>query len=346
MKEKAVAILIFALFVISSIPVMRVKASPTVWNVPMQFPTITAALTSGLVMPGDTIHVWNGAYVENPLVSIPNIKIIGQSVGGVTVTAAGPGPCFQIFAPGVTIMELTIICPVPFPGTYGVYIFPSSTACKIWNNVIKNFDYGVVIVNSPNNEIIGNDISNSAVVLGPPGPLGSCSAAIMIQGAGAVGNQVRGNEVGQTAPDWYGLGTWGASGNTITLNNFWAIMNFPAAFFAIGDANTWDSSGTGLTVGNWWTGFWPPPYIIGGPNIDFFCHPIPYTWAAYPWDINRDGKCNMVDIGTAARAFNTQWSMPDWNPKADMTGPSGVPDGKVDMRDIGLAARNFGWIIP
>lgn len=57
------------------------------------------------------------------------------------------------------------------------------------------------------------------------------------------------------------------------------------------------------------------------------------------------GKIDMRDVAKAARAFGTEPGDDDWDPEADITGPTpGVPDGKVDMRDISLVARHFGEV--
>lgn len=62
-------------------------------------------------------------------------------------------------------------------------------------------------------------------------------------------------------------------------------------------------------------------------------------------DLNHDGKIDMRDIATVARAFNTMPGDPLWNPAADLSGSTpGVPDGKVDMRDISFLAREFGIV--
>jgi hypothetical protein len=63
-------------------------------------------------------------------------------------------------------------------------------------------------------------------------------------------------------------------------------------------------------------------------------------------DMNEDGKVDMKDIAYIARRLQTTPASPLWDPKADITGPMGVPDGKVDMRDLSLAARNFGKKAP
>jgi hypothetical protein len=54
-------------------------------------------------------------------------------------------------------------------------------------------------------------------------------------------------------------------------------------------------------------------------------------------DLNHDGKINMWDIATVARAFGTRLGDPLWNPAADLDN-----SGKVDMRDVAIVARAFG----
>jgi hypothetical protein len=63
-------------------------------------------------------------------------------------------------------------------------------------------------------------------------------------------------------------------------------------------------------------------------------------------DINEDGKVDMKDIAYISKRFETTPASPLWDPKADITGPNGVPDGKVNMRDLSLAARDFGKKAP
>jgi len=60
------------------------------------------------------------------------------------------------------------------------------------------------------------------------------------------------------------------------------------------------------------------------------------------YDINGDGKVDIKDIAIVAKAFGSEPGDPNWNPQADITGPTGEPDGKVDIRDIALVARHYG----
>jgi peptide/nickel transport system substrate-binding protein len=61
-----------------------------------------------------------------------------------------------------------------------------------------------------------------------------------------------------------------------------------------------------------------------------------------PYDVNYDGKTNMVDIGVTAASFGTIYGPPmsaKWVYRADFNN-----DRKVDMKDIGGVAKNFGKI--
>lgn len=58
-------------------------------------------------------------------------------------------------------------------------------------------------------------------------------------------------------------------------------------------------------------------------------------------DIVPDGKVDMKDIGTAAKAFGSYPDHPRWDSKADIN-----DDDKVDMKDIARVAKEFGKIDP
>jgi hypothetical protein len=62
-------------------------------------------------------------------------------------------------------------------------------------------------------------------------------------------------------------------------------------------------------------------------------------------DMNGDGKIDITDIATVAKAFGTQPGNPRWNPAADISGPIPlVPDGRVDISDIAVVAKEFGTV--
>ncbi len=63
-------------------------------------------------------------------------------------------------------------------------------------------------------------------------------------------------------------------------------------------------------------------------------------------DMNSDGKIDITDVATVAKAFGTQPGNPRWNPAADLSGPTPlVPDGKVDISDVALVAKEFGMSV-
>ncbi len=84
--------------------------------------------------------------------------------------------------------------------------------------------------------------------------------------------------------------------------------------------------------GNMMDVVWP----LDAASADVIYPKYPWSWAAVP-DLNRDGKVNILDIATAARAFGTEPGHPRWDPVADING-----DDKVNIIDIADVAKNFG----
>ena len=57
----------------------------------------------------------------------------------------------------------------------------------------------------------------------------------------------------------------------------------------------------------------------------------------FPWDVTRDGKVNIKDIGIIGKAFGSRPGDPNWLPIADV-----YEDGKINIKDIGVVAKHFG----
>jgi len=57
-------------------------------------------------------------------------------------------------------------------------------------------------------------------------------------------------------------------------------------------------------------------------------------------DVNGDGKVDIMDIAIVAKAFGSDPTLPNWDPRADLNG-----DGKVDIMDIAMVAIHFGEIL-
>jgi len=57
-------------------------------------------------------------------------------------------------------------------------------------------------------------------------------------------------------------------------------------------------------------------------------------------DVNGDGKVDIMDIAIVAKAFGSDPTLPNWDPRADLNG-----DRKVDIMDIAMVAIHFGEIL-
>jgi PKD repeat protein len=57
-------------------------------------------------------------------------------------------------------------------------------------------------------------------------------------------------------------------------------------------------------------------------------------------DVNGDGKVDIMDIAIVAKAFGSDLTSPNWDPRADLNG-----DGKVDIMDIAMVAIHFGEML-
>lgn len=72
-------------------------------------------------------------------------------------------------------------------------------------------------------------------------------------------------------------------------------------------------------------------------------NPLPYTsFSGYfsnlnPYDLNEDGKIDIMDVAIVAYSLGSYPGHPRWNPDADVNG-----DGEVDIRDVVLVASYFG----
>jgi hypothetical protein len=68
-----------------------------------------------------------------------------------------------------------------------------------------------------------------------------------------------------------------------------------------------------------------------------YCHDCDisgsYNGPAMPWDVNQDGKINILDIAAVAQALFSTPETPNWNPRADLNG-----DGVVNIVDLTIDA--------
>jgi hypothetical protein len=115
------------------------------------------------------------------------------------------------------------------------------------------------------------------------------------------------------------------SKTTLTLTFTWNTSGFPKSNYTI-SADAWLVLGETDTLDNTFQDGWVIVAMVGditGPN----------NWP--------DGKVDMRDVGSVARAFGSYIGHPLYNPNYDI-----IYDGKIDMKDIAEIARQFGKIDP
>ena len=61
----------------------------------------------------------------------------------------------------------------------------------------------------------------------------------------------------------------------------------------------------------------------------------------HPWDVNGDGKVDMIDLWLVSKAYGSLPGSPRWDPRCDVNG-----DGKVDMIDLWLVSKHYGEEYP
>lgn len=81
------------------------------------------------------------------------------------------------------------------------------------------------------------------------------------------------------------------------------------------------------------------PYVTGVTNFSFdiIFEAISYLLG----DIDRDGKCEMVDVAIVCFSFGCGPKDSRWNPDADLN-----KDTIVDMMDIAMVTKDFGKTFP
>ncbi|MCK4482465.1 right-handed parallel beta-helix repeat-containing protein [Candidatus Bathyarchaeota archaeon] len=330
-------------------------------TVPDDYPTIQEAIIAA--NSGDTVFVKNGTYYENVVVN-KTVSLVGECKCNTVIDGNLTGTVVNVTASNVKITGFTVqnsgssMGPIWDVGIYvayssgnnishnivmnnreGIRLFESSNSIMSGNNITDNGS-GISLWNSDHHIVSGNNIANNGVglVLAESPSFGRGRHAIFE-------NNITTNSIG--------ILIGGTSRNNIFHNTF---IN-PAKQFTVlaSEDNTWDSNGEG----NYWSdyngtdsdgdGIGDTPYTINQHNQDNYPLMSPYWYWKNPMvgDLNRDMKIDIKDIAIAAKAFGSYPGHPNWNPHADITGPTYlVPDGKIDIRDIALIAIHYGEVYP
>ena len=147
---------------------------------PGNYTTIQSAINGAI--PGDTIYVFNGTYVENIVID-RTLSLIGENRNTTTIDGNGTGDVVYVNADWVNISRLTMTnsgsnwsdrgikldyvqnttisnSNISSNARYGVYLH-FSTNITVANNTVWNSTYGISLTRSNNNAITGNLISDN-----------------------------------------------------------------------------------------------------------------------------------------------------------------------------------------
>ncbi len=205
---------------------------------------------------------------------------------------------------------------------FGIYLDYSNNNIIRFDTILKNGYRGIYLYNSNSNVIEGNIISYNEVGI---------KIHWQSQGNNVIGNNVSSNDIGI----WFDS----SSGNGIYYNNF--IYNNKQAIQDLSSTNQWDD---GNGYGNYWSDYSGEDLDGNGigntdlPHLGLDYYPLmAYHLIPPPYDINRDGKVDILDIATVAIAFGSYPGYTNWNPIADLSN-----DGKVNILDIAMVAVHYG----
>jgi parallel beta-helix repeat protein len=117
------------------------QANARILRVPANYPTIQLAVNAA--HPGDTVQVWPGSYVENVVITTPNLKVLANGPQfAVNIQDGGDGTVVTINAPRVRLHGFYIT-----GGDTGV--LATSDFGKIDNNIVtQQTTFGINVVES------------------------------------------------------------------------------------------------------------------------------------------------------------------------------------------------------
>jgi parallel beta-helix repeat protein len=136
------------------------KVNSQTITVPGNFPTIQEAINNA--MNGDTIQVNDGIYPEHLVV---NKSIVLTGIGLDTIVdGSGSGTVVNITAANVQFSEFNVR-----NGTYGLYIFHTSSNNWIVSNKVTSNSIGILIDGSTGNTLSNNDMTTNGQNFGIAG---------------------------------------------------------------------------------------------------------------------------------------------------------------------------------
>jgi parallel beta-helix repeat protein len=158
MNRKAVlALAIISSFFIILLRNPHVLARPDVVEVPIDFPSIQAAIDNA--DDGDTIFIHEGTYIENVVVN-RTLSILGENSATTIIDGSKSGTTLTIVADDVSVQNITVRGGGPNAYESGIHVTGSS--CNLTNDlVINNSLYGIYLDSSFNALVSGNIVEEN-----------------------------------------------------------------------------------------------------------------------------------------------------------------------------------------
>jgi len=182
---------------------------------------------------------------------------------------------------------------------------------------IRGFNYGILLYDSSNNSIIGNNITannNEGIFL-------QWSSSNSIYHNNFINNT---DQVHNFSPNF--ANTW--DDGYPSGGNYWSDHNPPDTY-----SGTYQNETGSDKMGD-------TPYVIDADNVDRYPLIYPFGYVPSP-DLNNDGVVDKLDLVTIALAYGSIPGMPIWNPYADLN-----QDGIIDIFDLVTAANHYGETYP
>jgi len=130
-------------------------------NTGLGYATIQEAIDAANTLNGHTILVREGIYYEHVVVS-KSIIILGEDMEATIIDGNNEDSVVEIVESNVTVANLTVRNSGPYDFNCGVYIRFSSN-CTITQISVYGCRDGICLVNSSQNEIINNFLSNNDI---------------------------------------------------------------------------------------------------------------------------------------------------------------------------------------
>jgi len=282
-----------------------------------------------IIKENSILNNWRGIWLYNCTNSVVHRNNISNTTGSLAI---------WVEESNSIVISSNIISNNPS----GVYLYYSHSNVVCRNRIADNAYYGLTLTDSSMNLIIENVIENN---------FGWDGIDLWDSGSNVImANDILNNNL-------HGLRIGFSSNNAIYHNNF--VNNTIPVYdtyreygASVPSVNSWDNGYP--ACGNYWSdytgidlfkgpyqnetcsdGVGDVPYVINESNRDNY--PLMKLWVTMPEDVDCNGKVDMKDIGTVAKAFGSCLGQPRWNPEADIN-----QDGIIDLRDIAIVARNFG----